>query len=127
MDRSFLISSIAEGDHDAINDIVDSSSEMFFKPGTLCYAFGSRLAERYNAAPAVSLDMRFSHKFVIVSFSLHLDDGFAGVALRDGGLRFSKSATALDRLSDAFFDARIYCHDDHVGGAPGDPTTYRLH
>ncbi|MGV6872341.1 hypothetical protein ACUSIJ_06550 [Pseudochelatococcus sp. B33] len=107
-DRSFLITNILDGNHDAINDIVESSSEMFFKPGTLCYAYGSRLAERFNAPPAISMDMRFVRKAVFVSFLLHLEDDFIGVSLVDFQQRSSQQGMALSELSDAFYDARIY-------------------
>lgn len=107
-DRSFLITSVINANHDAINDIVESSSEMFFKPGTLCYAYGSRLAERFNATPAISLDMRFVRKAMFVSFLLHLEDDFIGVSLVDFQQRSRQRGVALSELSDAFYDARIY-------------------
>ena len=107
-DRSFLIANIINGSHDAINDIVESSSEMFFKPGTLSYAYGSRLAERFNATPAIAMDMRFVRKAVFVSFLLHIEDDFIGVSLVDFRQRSSQGNVALSELSDAFYDARIY-------------------
>lgn len=112
-DKSFLVSNIIDGNHDALNDIVESSSEMFFKPGTLCYAYGSRLAERFNAAPAISMDMRFVRKAVFVSFLLHLEEDFIGVSLVDfrrgsGRCGGDRPGMALSELSDAFYDARIY-------------------
>lgn len=107
-DRSFLVASIVDENHDAINDIVESSAEMFFKPGTLCYAYGSRLSERFNTAPAISMDMRFVRKAMLISFLLHIEDDFIGVSLQDFRQRSRERSVALSELSDAFFDARIY-------------------
>lgn len=107
-DRSFFIANTINGDHEAINDIVKSSSEMFFKPGTLCYAYSSRLAERSNTVPAISMDMRFVRKAVFVSFLLHLEDHFIGISLVDVQQSNSRRHVALSDLSDAFYDARIY-------------------
>lgn len=113
VDRSFLVASVASRNHGAINDIIESSSEMFFKPGTLRYTFGSHVSERrdpagrHDAAPAVSFGMRFAHELVAVSFLLHLANDFAGVALADGSMPYGRSAEALGQLSAAFCAARL--------------------
>lgn len=108
IDKSFLIENVINANHNNINDVIESSSEMFFKPGTLCYAYSSRLSERYNAVPAISLEMRFSHKLVLVPFLLHIEDDFVGVAISDEKPRNKLSSIALSQLSDAFYEARIY-------------------
>jgi hypothetical protein len=108
IDKSFLIENVINANHNNINDVIESSSEMFFKPGTLCYAFSSRLTERYNTVPAISLDMRFSHKHVLVPFLLHIEDDFVGVSLADTKSKNKSPSIALSQLSDALYEARIY-------------------
>lgn len=108
VDRAFLIGNILGGDHYAINDIIDSSSEMFFKPGTLRYAFSSRLDARAGRGPAISLDMHFTHRLIHVPFLLCLESSFAGVSLTGENARIVHSEATLGQLLDAFGDARIH-------------------
>lgn len=112
-DKSFLIEHIINANHNVINDIVKSSSEMFFKPGTLCYDYNARISERYNAVPSICIDMRFAHKLVMVNFFLHIEDDFAGVSLTKETLKRNRRMIALSQLSDAFYDARIYDHTQY--------------
>lgn len=108
VDKSFLIENIINSNHDILNDVIESSSEMFFKPGTLCYDYNARLLERYNAMPSICIDMRFSYKHVLVSFFLHLEDDFAGVSLAKEMFHKNCTLFALSQISNAFYGARIY-------------------
>lgn len=124
IDKAFLIENIINSNHHILNDVIESSSEMFFKPGTLSYNYNARLSERHNAVPSICIDMRFSHKHVLFPFFLHIEDNYAGVSLTKAALQKNRAFFALSQLSDAFYDARIYNrshHDDTLG-----PRSYLL-
>src|SRR5271163_3342090 len=52
-------------DHSAnIADLVNSSTELFFKSGTLRYALSASFKAPWDATPIVELDMEFRHAAV---------------------------------------------------------------
>lgn len=70
-----------------ISDLVNSSSELFFKKGALRYGLCADCALGWGSTPSVSLDMEFRHDCVTAFFRLTL-----------GGLR--ASVEVLDVLVD---------------------------
>ncbi len=57
-------------DHAAnFGDLVNSSTELFFKSGTLRYALSARFAAPWDATPIVEIDMEFRHAAVCAFFA----------------------------------------------------------
>ena len=65
-----------------IEDIVNSSVELYFKPGTLTFGWAADLAIDWEAAPRIMLDMEFRHARVSVFFGLALAARHASVDIR---------------------------------------------
>ena len=55
-----------------IQDIVNSSVELFFKPGTLSFGWGAEFELDWNSLPVITLDMEFQHRSVWLVFKLSL-------------------------------------------------------
>jgi hypothetical protein len=55
-----------------IQDIVNSSVELFFKPGTLSFGWGAEFELDWNSVPVITLDMEFRHRSVWLVFKLVL-------------------------------------------------------
>ncbi len=71
-------------DHAAnIADLVDSSSELFFKSGTLRYALSASFMAPWDATPVVALDLEFRHATVCAFFSLTIGRRRAAVEIID--------------------------------------------
>ena len=61
-----------------IADLVNSSSELFFKSGALKYALSAGCELRWESAPTVRLDLEFRHATVTVFFRLTIGRARAG-------------------------------------------------
>ena len=71
-------------DHAAnIADLVNSSTELFFKNGTLRYALSASFKAPWDATPVVSIDMEFRHAMVSAFFRLTIGRRLAGVEIID--------------------------------------------
>jgi hypothetical protein len=55
-----------------IQDIVNSSVELFFKPGTVSFGWGADFELDWNSSPVIRLDMEFRHGSVWLVFKLIL-------------------------------------------------------
>jgi hypothetical protein len=55
-----------------IHDIVSSSVELFFQPGTLAFGWGAEYELDWNSTPVIKLDMEFRHRSVWLVFKLVL-------------------------------------------------------
>jgi hypothetical protein len=55
-----------------IQDIVNSSVELFFKPGTLSFGWSAEFELDWNSLPVISLGMEFRHRSVWLVFKLIL-------------------------------------------------------
>lgn len=92
-----------------IKTLVNSSTELFFKPGTISFGSSGDVELRWGAAPAVALDMEFHHMRVSVYFRLLLRALYAGIeinhiAFEDGSRNPDENTR---RLVDAIADARL--------------------
>ncbi|MFI5010880.1 MAG: hypothetical protein ACHQAY_00890 [Hyphomicrobiales bacterium] len=65
-----------------IEDIVNSSVELFFEPGTLTFGWAADLSVDWGGSPRIMLDMEFRHLSVSVFFGLELEACHAGVDIR---------------------------------------------
>jgi hypothetical protein len=92
-----------------LRNLVNSSTEMFFKPGTISFGLSGEADLAWGAAPAVVLDMEFHHMQVSAYFRLVLKAVHAGVEI--DYVRFEGTAADPDantqRLIDAIADARL--------------------
>lgn len=101
------------GDHAAnIADLVNSSTELFFKSGTVRYALSAACRVHWNAAPEIGLEMEFRHDNVCAFFRLLIGRRKAGVQLIDvlfdeAGL---DAGARSERLAAAIADAKLPRH-----------------
>jgi len=66
-----------------IADLVNSSSELFFKKGALRYGLASDCTLGWGSTPSVSLDMEFRHDRVTAFFRLILGGARAAVEIME--------------------------------------------
>src|SRR5579871_2237502 len=60
-------------DHAAnIADLVNSSTELFFKSGTLRYALSASFRAPWDATPVIEIDLEFRHAAVCAFFRLKI-------------------------------------------------------
>jgi hypothetical protein len=99
-----------------IEDLVNSSTELYFRNGTLKYALVAGCSVRWDALPTIMLDMEFRHAAVSVFFRLVLSQSRAAVEIID--IFFDEQGLAqeakIDRLIAAVADAKL---PDHRGQA----------
>jgi hypothetical protein len=92
-----------------IEDLVNSSTELYFKNGTLKYALVAGCSIRWEASPTILLDMEFRHAGVSVFFRLVLSQSRAAVQIID--IFFDEEGLDRDvktqRLIDAMADAKL--------------------
>lgn len=92
-----------------IRNLVNSSTEMFFKPGTITFGLSGEVDLPWGCAPSISLDMEFHHLNVSAYFRLVLQSLYAGVEI--SYVSFESGSDDPDRntqrLIDAIEDARI--------------------
>jgi hypothetical protein len=78
-DAAELILTI-RNDHEAnIADLVNSTTELFFKSGTLRYALSASFKAPWDATPVVAIDMEFRHAMVSAFFRLTIGQSRAGL------------------------------------------------
>jgi hypothetical protein len=82
-DAAELISMIRNDQAANIADLVNSSTELFFKSGTLRYALSASFKAPWDATPAVEIDMEFRHATVCAFFRLKIGQRRAGVEIID--------------------------------------------
>jgi hypothetical protein len=101
-DAAELVAMI-QNDHAAnLADLVNSSTELFFKSGTLRYALSASFKAPWDATPTVQIDMEFRHAAVCAFFRLTIGQRRAGVEIQD--ILFEEQG--LDDFAKA---ERLYC------------------
>lgn len=112
VDVSILARDIAQGKHGNIDDLVASSTELYFKPGTLRYGLRADVDLRWGTAPAVSLDLEFVHREVTVFFCLTLGSVKAAIDIHAVTVAGAAASPAenTERLRAALQDARLVRH-----------------
>ncbi len=104
-----LVSFIRFGSFGAIEDLIQSSTEMFFRHGTLTSAWTACVDLAWDSLPLVTLGLEFRHPVVSVFFDLLLGARGGDVAVR--GLLFEEPvadrAGALRLLARALSEARL--------------------
>ena len=66
-----------------IEDLVNSSTELYFRNGTLKYALAAGCSVRWDALPTILLDLEFRNGAVTVIFRLVLSQSRAAVEIID--------------------------------------------
>ena len=97
-------------DHAAnIADVVNSSTELFFKSGTLRYALSASYNAPWDGTPLIAFDMEFRHAMVSAFFRLTIGQRRAGVEIMD--ILFDEEGlderAKAERLNAAFESARL--------------------
>ena len=93
-----------------IADLINSSSELFFKTGSLKYALSAGCELRWESAPTVQLDLEFRHATVTVFFRLTIGRERAAVEVLDvffEGDDYLGTVGERERLCAAISDARL--------------------
>jgi hypothetical protein len=92
-----------------IADLVNSSTELYFKSGTLRYALSASVEAPWNATPVITLDMEFRHAMVSAFFRLTIGERLAGVEILD--ILFDEKGlderAKAERLTTALASARV--------------------
>lgn len=104
-----LVSFIRFGSYGAIEDLVQSSAELFFKHGTLISGWSACVDLAWDSLPLVTLGLEFRHPIVSVFFDLLLGARGGDVAVR--AVIFEEPvadrAGALSLLSRAIGESRL--------------------
>jgi hypothetical protein len=89
--------------------LVNSSTELYFKPGTICFGLSGDIILKWGGVPSVMLDMEFHHERVNVYFRLLLEALQAGVEINYISFQDASDDPEENthRLIDAIADARI--------------------
>jgi hypothetical protein len=104
-----LVSYIHTGRFGNVCSLVNSSTEMYFKPGTMTFRKSGRVRLSWDREPAVVLDMEFRHSSVDVYFQLLLESEEAGVEIDYIAFNHEPGDPEGDtqRLIDAIANARF--------------------
>ncbi len=98
---------LVRGEQEAnIADLVNSSSELFFKKGSLRYALSADCSLSWGSTPSVTLDMEFRHHRVTAFFRLTLGGLRARVEVLDVLIE-PDLGDGAERLRAALADAKL--------------------
>ena len=92
-----------------IEDLVNSSTELFFKQGTMNFAWAAALDVTWNDPPTVMIDMEFHHMSISAFFTLTLKDKFGCIDIKHIWFATPSADEDYDteRLAAAMADARL--------------------
>jgi hypothetical protein len=92
-----------------LRSLVNSSTEMFFRPGTISFGLSGEVDLKWGSPPCVSLDMEFHNMNVSAYFRLILQEVQAGIDMSyvsfEGGSADPDENTR--RLIEAIAEARL--------------------
>ena len=108
-DAAELMAMIRNDQAANIADLVNSSTELYFRSGTLRYALSASFKAPWDATPTVEIDMEFRHAAVCAFFRLKIGQRRAGVEIID--ILFDERGldgfAKVERLSAAIKSARL--------------------
>jgi hypothetical protein len=92
-----------------VRSLVNASTELFFKPGTIKFGSWAEVDLKWGKPPSVVLDMEFHHMDLDVYFRLHLGARQAAVEITyiSFGIPARDPHENTRRLVEAIADARI--------------------
>jgi hypothetical protein len=109
IDAADLIAYIRTEQFANIANLVNSSTELYYKPGTLSFGQSADIDVKWGGTPTIALDMEFHHQQVRVYFRLLLEALQAGVEITY--ISFDRPSAGPDenteRLVAAIADARF--------------------
>ncbi|MDB5509256.1 MAG: hypothetical protein JWL93_1725 [Hyphomicrobiales bacterium] len=82
VDAADLITYVRLEQYANIEDLVNSSAELYFQPSTLTFGWGAEMSVSWTESPCVFLDMEFRKGAVTVFFCLGLQAAGASVEIR---------------------------------------------
>ncbi len=93
----------------SLQDIVSSSVELYFKPGTLTFGWAAGFELDWARLPTITLGMEFRHRDAWIVFDLILEAEKTGVDVRHAVVSGANGTPAddMDRLIAAIADARL--------------------
>ena len=104
-----IVSYIRFGSFATLEDLVHSSTELFFRPGTLSFAWSAGVDLGWEEPPAVTMGMEFRHTDVSVFFDLSLRASDESVKV--SGILFDGptggAEETVSRLTQALAEARL--------------------
>ena len=109
IDVSDLIAFIHGEQYANIEDLVNSSTELFFKEGTMSFAWAAALDVTWGEPPTVLIDMEFHHMSVSAFFTLALKNTHGCIDIKHIWFATPSYDEEFDtsRLADAMADARL--------------------
>ncbi len=102
-----LVTFIRTDNHPNLSDLVNSSAELYFKPGTVSYGWAADVEMRWAGTPVVRLDLEFRHRQVTAFFDLVLEARQAGVRLKHIACDAIPASEHSRCLIEAIADARL--------------------
>jgi hypothetical protein len=92
-----------------LEDLVNSSAELYFKQGALRYAWSADIDVVWEALPSVSLNMEFCWRGITAFFRLCLNSARAGVDIQHVAFDASceEAAALLALFTEAIADSRL--------------------
>jgi hypothetical protein len=99
-DTDIIMSYATKQLHGNMDEIIMSSTELYFKDRTLSYAYGVDVSLEWGPPPCVALDMEFIHDSVGVLFKLVLGQQYVGVQINQ--MRLNETVSERD------FDVRSF-------------------
>ena len=107
-DVAELINLIRNDQEANLADLINSSTELFYRSGTLRYALSATFNAPWHATPQVALDMEFRHQNVSAFFRLTIGEKRAAIEITD--ILFDEQGldegAKAERLVAAFASAR---------------------
>jgi hypothetical protein len=98
-----------------LQDLVNSSAELYFRSGTLQFGWGANVFTTWANPPAISVDLEFRNLGVTVFFALMLKSDSAAVSIHD--ICFDVPGQGRPRKTDllalALSDARLVSGRDN--------------
>jgi len=103
VDISDFIYHIKSENYANVGDLINSSAELYFKPGTITFNWSATLRVDWKAPPAVAFDLEFKNAGVTALFSLELQNDRASVDIRS--ITFENQEYGSLRNTEMFYDA----------------------
>lgn len=109
IDPADLVSFIRFGSYPALEDLLQSSTELFFKDGTLVFGWTADVDLSWGDLPTVTLGMEFRHRAVSVFFDLSIRAASRMVDI--AGIQFETACQdaneRVKQLAEALADAHL--------------------
>lgn len=107
IDLTDLVSYIRFGSYTTLEDLVHSSTELFFKPGTLTFAWTAAVDLSWDDPPSITVGMEFSSGGVTVFFDLTVHAAGESVAVCGALFEDGPEGDRTSLLERALAEARL--------------------